>query len=805
MKTLKTVFGAVALASLVACGGGGGGATALAPIELNGVAVKGLIKNGKVEAFAITNGVVSTTPVDTATTDNTGAYKLTKVPADALVKIQVSATSSTKVVDEVTGADYTPTPDFKLSAVLQTVAGSANEAHITQATDMVVKRTEALTGGFTPSNAAFASGEIQKSLGFAPGQKPTFAADGITPTSAAAVYLKSVQLVAKDSTAASTLGCTGTDDASRVTCVTTKMAEKAAKGGSEFTAVTSAITAKQTTAKVGTTEAVKSEVTAPVAVAEAKSVTVPTDLPTSAIAGAKAFVLALKTSFKTLASSEPTDTTFESQLTKVTDDFKATTTPANDYAIDAAGFMLDAANIYKKFKDDPATFNATPAINKNGLIFYCAWFKGIEDFQQNVAATTVAAQAGLLRCRFNEKSESTSYKTSAGQPIRYFSGVDFLVNGDSKKQDIYSYAIRRLEYNTCEKTGNCWLTLRNASQSPVFLQTLPAVANYPADITLSNINKATVTIIENTSSSVKGKLDGFIATSVQNNPSQIPVSRYYPASTDSFNKWVAADKYPTIFLGTKHGINLDVAATKIADTAVKTTDVLTLKISGFHSLYKEGTEPHSVINLEDVTMKAKIDTIKDTTTPTDFSIKLSVNSANASFTGSIVGGEFKTGLEKGSEFKPTSLVLDANIKLKTDDVFVGKITLLDLNRDSFDSTKVESETNFSKGSIEIAGDFIVPKKDPLALNIKLVNLVYQKPTATVLYSQNKSPMISVKVYDAPVATDRYVDMAFGPDITISNIKSSDSSFEMKKNGVKIATYNKATKKLEYLDGSFENF
>jgi hypothetical protein len=66
-------------------------------------------------------------------------------------------------------------------------------------------------------------------------------------------------------------------------------------------------------------------------------------------------------------------------------------------------------------------------------------------------------------------------------------------------------------------------------------------------------------------------------------------------------------------------------------------------------------------------------------------------------------------------------------------------------------------------------------------------------------------MISVKVYDAPVATDRYVDMAFGPDITISNIKNSDSSFEMKKNGVKIATYNKATKKLEYLDGSFENF
>jgi hypothetical protein len=116
-----------------------------------------------------------------------------------------------------------------------------------------------------------------------------------------------------------------------------------------------------------------------------------------------------------------------------------------------------------------------------------------------------------------------------------------------------------------------------------------------------------------------------------------------------------------------------------------------------------------------------------------------------------------------------------------------------------------SESNFSKGSIEIAGDFNVPNKDPLALNIKLVNSVYQKPTATLLYSQNKSPMISVKAYDAPVATDRYVDLTFGADITISNVKKGDTTFDMKKNNVKIATFNKTTKKLEYLDGSFEDF
>lgn len=791
-------IGAVALASLVACGGGGGGSTASAPVELNGVAVKGLIKKGKVEAFAISNGVVSSTPLDTATTNDAGAYTLTKVPADALVKIQVSTTSDTRVVDETTGADYTPTSDFKLSAVVQTVAGSANEAHITQATDMVVKRAEALTGGFTPANAAYASGEIQKALGFAPGQKPTFAADGTTPTSPAAVYLKSVQLVAKDSATASTLGCTGSDDASRVTCVTTKMAEKAAKGGTDFTAVTAAITAKQESAKAGTSDAVKSEVTAPVAVADAKTVTVPTDLPTTAIAQAKAFVVALKTSFKTLASSEPTDTTFESQLTKVVDDFKVTTTPANDYALDAAGFMLSSAEIYKKFKDDSTTFSASPIIFKNGIAFRCNWYKGMDEFKSRTAAT-IAADANLLQCGFNEKSEYTNYTTLTDRfPIRYYSGVVFLIDGDSAKQNIYSFGLRRVEFNGCSSDSlPCWKTLTNSASEPYFLKSAPAFKSFPNDIELAALHKATITILENTSNSVKGRLEGNIATSVQNNTNYVPSSTY-ARTVEGFNSWIAADKFPSEFLGAKHGINMDVAATK-------TTDALTLKISGFHSLYKDGTEPHSIISLEDATIKAKLDTNGKVTNPTDMSLKLSVSSANASISGAIVAGDFKKGLATGSDFKPTSIVFDANIKLKTDDVFVGKITALDLNRDSFDSSKAVSESNFSKGSIEIAGNFNVPKKDPIALNIKLVNSVYQKPTAALLYSQNKSPMISVKAYDAPVAADRYVDLTFGTDITISNVKKSDTSFDMKKNNVKIATYNKTTKKLEYLDGSFEEF
>ena len=77
---------------------------------------------------------------------------------------------------------------------------------------------------------------------------------------------------------------------------------------------------------------------------------------------------------------------------------------------------------------------------------------------------------------------------------------------------------------------------------------------------------------------------------------------------------------------------------------------------------------------------------------------------------------------------------------------------------------------------------------------------------SVTYTQNSTQMISFKAYgNDAVPADGYVDLGFGSDITISNIKKSDTTFDVKKNGAKIATYNKSTGKLEYLDGSFESF
>lgn len=801
MKTGLKVLALACAASLAACGGGGGG-VASAPIEVTGVAAKGFVKDGLVEAFVITNGVAATTAVDSATTDKTGTYKLTKVPSGALIKLRISAVEGkTTVADEATGTDYTPTKDFTLTAVMETVAGSANEMHITQATDMVVKRAEALPGGFTATNAAFAAGEVQKSLGFAPGLKPTFAADG-TPTSASAVYLKKVALVANDSTTAATLGCTSTDKATQVTCVTTAMREKIATGGDEFTKVTTALEAKKDLALAGVSDSVKSEVVAPTAVAAPKEVVVPTNLPSTAIAAGKQFILSLKSSFKTLASDVTTDVTVKSQLAKVTEEFNASTNPANNYALNAAEYLLSATSVFRDSKE-ASTFNDTPKVNQNGKLYTCAWFKDMTEWKKGSSSkATEAANANLLACDFDQITESTTLKTAKGSyPIRYFSGLKYIIEANSTVKDsynAYSFAIRLVQNNTCGDTTPCWRTMYgldtagNVSSTPIFAQTMPALA-YPSEVELASLNKATFTFTKITDTAVEANLQGFIATSMESNPAYVASSNYTKTL-----EWIAADKFKSKFVGTKHGISLKISASGANNKG-------SFSISGNHAIYKDDTTtPHSEIILDALTLNGDLDTAGELI-PTDFTAGITMKSANGSFTGKLVANAFQKGPEAGSQANPTNMVLTGSIKLKTDEFFNGTITVKDLNRTTFDTSKEMSASNFSKSSIDINGKFTAPSKDPLTLLIKLDNSTYQKPSTSITYSQKDSPMITVKAFGNEAKPDEdYMDLTFGADIT-ATIKKTDTSFELKKNGAKIATYNKSNGRVEYLDGTFEQY
>lgn len=793
MNKLKFGLGLTVIAALAACGGGGGGGAALAPVELTGVAAKGLIKGGMVKAYTVTNGVVSTTAVESAETNDKGEYKLTKIPADALVKLEVvPIEGKTKVVDETDGTEYTPASDFKLSAVLAVVPGAANEAHITPATEMVVQRAQAL-GGITANNTAFAAGEIQSTLGFSPNEKPVFSADGTTPASKAAVYLKTVALVAKDTTTATTLGCSDATNAARVACVTKAMASKAAKGGSDFTAVTTALAAKQDVAKTGVSASVASEVAAPVAIKAPADVKVPSNLPVTAIEKAKQFFQTLKASLKLLTNDDPAATTFQTELDKAATEFKNTTNPANDYALDAADFMLSAAGKFKKSKDDNF-FEKSPTIWKNNLQYTCAWYKDISAWKVgSTAAATTAADANILSCRYGQIVVVNPSDTTK----RFWGGIQVLITANptnANAVNAYSMYREEAQFNSCGTTP-CWTAALTAAGSNTLLYqyTVPSFAAKFENIALESLNKAVITITKQESNALAGNIEGFIATSAKRKSTYATTSQF-----KTLAEWAAAKDFPTEILGVKHGINLNIDA---ADQNGTTT----IKFSGFHSLYKTADVVHSKISLDTGSQITGTTDSNNNFTPTGFDLSLTVQGENVAFTGKLAASSFLKGPEANSKSEPTKIVLDGSLKLKTDELFKGTITFVNSNKGTFNPTLAISETNFDQGTIEIVGDFKVPSKDPLQLKIKLAATEYKKPTISLNYSQKESPLITLKAYGNELDPSKeYMEFAFGADVT-ATAKKGEDSFELKSNGATIANYKKSTGKIEYLDGSFEKF
>jgi hypothetical protein len=76
-RYLTCVFAGALLAG---CGGGGGGGAALldTSVPFSGIASKGIVKGGLVQAYLInSDGTVASTPVASATTDENGVYTMT--------------------------------------------------------------------------------------------------------------------------------------------------------------------------------------------------------------------------------------------------------------------------------------------------------------------------------------------------------------------------------------------------------------------------------------------------------------------------------------------------------------------------------------------------------------------------------------------------------------------------------------------------------------------------------------------------------------------------------------------------------
>lgn len=158
MKHFSKLFVSTLLATsiLVACGGGGSSSSGDAPIveaaaEVSGKAIKGIIANGVVSVYGVTNGVKDSTPLVTGRTGADGSYSVTVTGYEGPVVVEITAdASSTMICDVVGGCDgvafgqpITLPMDFELKAVVPDVEdGEDVTTNVTALTSLAASLAE---------------------------------------------------------------------------------------------------------------------------------------------------------------------------------------------------------------------------------------------------------------------------------------------------------------------------------------------------------------------------------------------------------------------------------------------------------------------------------------------------------------------------------------------------------------------------------------------------------------------------------------------------------------------------------------
>lgn len=185
---------AIAIAMLAGCGGGGGGGGSknggskpAQPVTLSGAAAKGIIKNGVVSIYGVSDGQRGSLLAQGRTSSEDGTYSLTVSGYSGPVIVEISAVESddeqTLMVCDIPGTDscgsgisfggeYPLGSSFKLKAVVPAVnSGQAVTTNVTALTDLAANLAEKY--GVTPDSVHIANSQVRSLFELAAGSDIT--------------------------------------------------------------------------------------------------------------------------------------------------------------------------------------------------------------------------------------------------------------------------------------------------------------------------------------------------------------------------------------------------------------------------------------------------------------------------------------------------------------------------------------------------------------------------------------------------------------------------------------------------------
>ena len=768
LKRLSWAALASSMTLLVACGGGGGsGSGGSTQYTINGTAAKGPLDKAKVSAFKVKSDGTQGDLLD-STVSNQGEYQL-KYDFAAYtgpVLVVVESTAETTMRDEATGATL-PAEGLILKAAIQPAAALSGAAVTVQVNPFTTNAVQEAVGagGLTVARIEQANKNLRETLGFDPlADKPSFDANN-KPTNAAAAALAAVSRMAKDGDVPA---CASGSAAAKVKCVVESLSQ---------TPIWKSPVARVLQSKM---DAVAAEVgvTPP-------KISAPESAPVAdgAVAQAKVLMGTLRSNAKAL---DATDLSLQTELTKVNVDMTDGVFPVVDSTTEMLRTAAFGVDLLKAAQAGSTTFEQA----RTNTHYYAGCSVTVADFSRT-ARNREEAQA--VMCSSYQVRNFNQFDSRTGQTTTWRWRHRLQIRPQADGSSFEMKTTTRREYQEWVPNGNSG-SWRNTFENDRDNAGKPKGTNgQPIDYSVRQGDEGVAVLTlgprNNAGDLTRVQLKGTLAPSL--------VYRGLGASA-----LIANDaRY--------HEVDIDVALTNASGR-----EKLTFNEDSFIKLFigasRDTAKFHSSIGIgsDSLVDLPQNPNAKDGTERMVISLGYVVG--NSALRGRLEVSDPKWDVSR-TVYVPTKMAFGGRVERRTDgnspwvDFLRGSINVELLNHTTRNAAAPLTAANSMKMQATTNVVVTIPTRPVLNVNNLVITVDDQGASQTgTLAGQYRQGSVVINLDGESKPGVEVLSLTSSEGIKLVYDKSK-TAHPMTKNGVLVGVYDEASKKLTYIDNSFEQF
>lgn len=803
-----------AAVALTACGGDVASITEQpSGFAVSGNAVKGPMHKAAVVAYKVNADGTKGDVLGSATTAADGSYSIPVTGYTGLVLVEVMATADTTMFDEGTGRSIAPPVGFTLRASVASPASGAAQGgnlsvQVNPLTEMAVAAAVARPGGLSVANVEAANAILRTVYGFSPTDDAPLFVNNV-PQNKAASILYAISNAAKDNDFEVCAGAT--DAANKIKCVVEEMAKKGPQDAGVANALTLqlAVVAKLDGVPATAVPVIKTDVP-------------PASAETTAVAQAKALLASLRSNAKALDAS---DLSLQTKLNEVNSSVQNSVAPVVESTFEmlrtmdfGVQLLEDAQNgtpVYRAsrmgtpygagctlYTDDTFAIPAVPPAAPTPAPKQVSEVVAVQVSEQPQAAAEVVAPStapvtvGCSSYQYVNRDVPDA-TTGVNNTWRWRHRVLIAPKAGSPGTYVVKTQARR-EYGTCEfSTGNCGTFTYTFAGTPD--QAKPVTTDsYP------NNSAYSVQRGEEGTAEFTRTIAGGSVTALNLTGTTAPSLLYRGLGVN-----------PVLDNGNGRRHEVDLAVAKVTEGNVQKLVLSKDAFIKFFSRDKLGdpTVFRSSIGIgKDSYIQAPV--VADAKDGTEaFKLSIGYVAGNSALRGSLEATNAVWDKSK-TEYMPTKMVFGGRLETRATptsewaDFLRGNLTIEAVNFAAFDSSKPVSSTNpqTMKATLNVA--VTIPNRPVLAVkDMMIVGAdMGQNNSSFTLSGQyvQGSLVVNVNGTAASNGGDSKVNLESSTGIKL-DFDSSKAVHPMTKSGIKVGEYNSDTQRLNYVDGTFEQY